>query len=331
MLASTQTTAEYLLANRDALSNSRARLYLAGRLRVRTPRGAAEFLTFMKAGERQGYQGRVELALDCLEIYRDLFSDEYARSTAPLFSQQRELEFYRLVHTKLFPLRVDDDEDLLSMLDREPRLLLPFIPVSGLQKHLWDGGCFNFWEIELCYRIAQVLGGQTGADGSGWKALSMYYGLESTPTPSRALACVGWSLFADACAIAGPPLQYLILAFNMIAYATGNPWLDTPSIGCSPVKWSKQNVAQLALLREQADQAFTAIKVLNRWLEEDPPARITQIVELWNDAYAKEQDSGFGGMLVHDLVDAGGIPLGPDFVMLPEEMRNRLRELEAGV
>lgn len=324
-------TATYILANRDILSIERARLYLAGRLRVRTPRGAAEFLTFMKAGERDGYNGRLSLALDCLEIYRDLFSEEYARSTAPLFSQQREHEFYRLVHTKLFPLRIDDSEDLLSVLDREPRLLLPFIPVSGLQKHIWDGGCFHFCQIELCYRVAQVLSGKTGADGSGWKALAVYYGLPGTLSPSRALACVGWSLFADACAIAGPPLQYLPLAFNMISCATGNVWLDTPLLGCLPVEWTKQQVARLALMRQQADQAFIAIRVLNQWMEEDPPARITQIVELWNDAYAKEQDSGYGGMLVHDLVEAGAMPLGPDLVALPETFRRRLQELEAGI
>ena len=327
----TQPTSDFLLANRDVLSLDHSRRYLVGRVRAQTPLGAAEFLDCLSKRQSDKYAKRLETAIDCLEIYRSAFPQEYARSSSPYFSIQREHEFYRLVHTKLFPLSPNEEIDIEQVLERDARYWLPFIPVRGIQQHLWEGGQFDFWKIELCFRIAQVLGGNTGAGGAGWRALSMVYGLDDMPAPRPPLACVGWDLFVHSCNVEDSPLRFLPLAFNLIGYQTGNVWLDLPQVGCIGYEWSMKEVAELAVMWQNAETVNVAIKSLDIWLEEDPKRGIKRAVELWNDASHKEEEWGFGGMLVPDLVEAGGIPLGNDLVMMPEEARallqTHLREL----
>jgi hypothetical protein len=319
-----QPVPDYLLAHRDALSLERASRYLVGRVRTQTPLGAAEFLDCMRAGAQVSYGKRVSIAMNCMEIYREAFPEEYRRSSAPFFSLQREHELYRLVHAKLFPLVVSEQVDIITLLEKDPKFCLPFIPVRGLQPHCWEGGEFDFWKIELCYRIAQVLSHNTGAGGPGWHALSTAYGLSSAPAPAPPLACVGWDLFVHSCQVDGSPLQYLPLAFNLISYRTGNPWLDIPPIGYMAFEWSTVEVAKLAVQQQNAETMGVAIKTLDRWLEDDPKARITRVVELWNEAARKEEEWGFGGMLVDDLVEAGGLALDNDRVLMAPEARDRL-------
>lgn len=320
---STPTIIDGLLANRELLSQSRASFYLASRVRMHTPLGAAEFLECRREHRINYYQARVQTALTCLGIYREFFKEEYQRSSAPFFSTQREHEFYRLVHTRLFPLFIGEEETILERLDREPTFFLPYIPVMGLQQHHWEGGCFNFWEIELCFQLAQVLGGNTGAGGKGWQALAMHYGLHAVAEPAPPLAVVGWDLFCHSCKVQDSPLKYLPLAFNMIGYRTGNIWLDSEGIA---LPWSPQRVAQLAMMREQASVGEIAILKLDWWLREDPQSRIARVVELWNDASEKERESGYGGMLVADLIAGGATDLGHDLILMPAEARHLLQE-----
>lgn len=296
MSAQLQTT-EHLLANRALLNLDRAKLYLATRVRATTPLGAVEFLQMLRTGARDEYDERVSIALDCLDIYRKIFPEEYARSGAPHFSIQREHEFYRLVHTRLFPLFVHEDDvhpgDLLRLLEDEPQLFIPFIPVRGMQRHTWAGGQFNFWQIELCYQIAQVLSWRTGAEGAGWQALSLHYGMVGdVSAPAPPLGAVGWHLFEHSCYVEETPLRFLPAAFYLIGYETGNVWLDLPNhVGYVAHEWSARNVADLLVKRMKADQTNTAMKALDIWLEEAPRRGIARAVEIWNAAARKEEQS----------------------------------------
>jgi hypothetical protein len=292
---STEGVSERLLANRELLSLDRARVYLGSRARVRTPLGASEFLGVCASHDRETYDKRVRIALDCLELYRILFPEEYARSHTPLFSTQREHEFYRLVHRHLFPLLLSEDVDIETHLQREPNFFLPFIPMRGTQRHIWAGGCFHFQQIETVFKVAQVLSWMTGAGGRGWMALKMYFGLHGIPEPAPPLAAVGWSLFVYSCSVEGAPLSYLPLAFHMISYRTGNPWLDLPQIGYVGFEWSGEKIAELVAAQEQADEINAKIAELDKWLDADPVPRIGRIVELWNSAARAAELSGFAG------------------------------------
>ena len=279
----------------DAMAGAlqKALHYLGSRARARTPLGAAEYLTASVTHGRDTYEKRVRVALEVTGLYRELFPEEYEASAAPPFSTQREHEFYRLVESRLFPLLLSESVDLETHLRREPNFFLPFIPMRGTQKHIWMGGCFHFQEIGSAHKVAQVLSWYTGAGGRGWMALKHYFGLEGVPEPAAPVAAVGWSLFAYSCAVEESPLKHLPRAFDMIAYKTGNPWLDLPQIGYMGFEWSGERVQHLATLWQHARELDEQITGLDRWLDEEPRERIGRAIELWNRAAEVERKSGY--------------------------------------
>jgi hypothetical protein len=288
---------EILLGNRELLNLQHARIFLATRARVRTPLGATEFLTQTDMHGRETYDKRVRLALDCCGLYRDFFPDEYARSAAPPFSTRREHEFYRHVNRDLFPLVLNGGVELETEIRREPQFFLPFIPVRGVQRHVWAGGCFDFQEIETGFQVAQVLSWMTGAGGRGWHALSLLYGLGDCPPPlAPSYGGVAWTLFVYSCSVEETPMKYLPLAFHMISYRTENMWLDLPQIGACGFEWSHEEVSKLARLWKGAEEINRRLAVFNAWLDEDPKPRIARAVELWNMSLQAEQATGFGGV-----------------------------------
>lgn len=273
----------------------KALFYLGSRARARTPLGATEYLYASATHGRDTYEKRVRVALEVTGLYREFFPEEYEHSAAPAFSTQREHEFYRLVEGRLFPLLLSEDVDLETHMRREPNFFLPFIPMRGTQKHMWMGGCFNFQEIGTAHKVAQVLSWYTGAGGRGWMALKHFFGLSEVPDPAPPVAAVGWSLFAYSCAVEDSPLKDLPRAFDMIAYKTGNPWLDLPQVGYMGFEWSVERVRHLATLWQHARQLNEQIKALDDWLDEEPKERIGRAVELWNKAAEVERRSGHQG------------------------------------
>lgn len=276
---------------------SRSLLYLASRARVRTPIGAAEFMWSSCTHGRETYDKRVRIALDVCGLFRHYFPGEYERSPAPPFSTEREHEFYRLVEKNLFPLLFCQEVDLQTLC-HSPQFFLPFIPMRGTQAHLWAGGCFDFQRIETVYKLAQVLSWMTGAGGDGWRALSMIFGLEGVPAPAPPLAAVGWTLFMYSCAVEDSPLKALPLAFSMISYKTGNPWLDLPQIGFVGFEWSREQIEALAAGWRRRQMMLDKMAELTHWLDEDPRPRISRAVELWNKASEVEARTGHAGHLV---------------------------------
>lgn len=311
------------------LTLSQANVYLASRVRKNTPFGAIEYLACVQHREPEVYRARVQLALDCLEIYQSLFPEEYSRSDAPPFSLQVEQEFYQLIHYKVFPLMTGPDMTVVDSIREQPFFFLPFIPLRGTQEHCWWGGQFDFAELQTVYKLAQVLSGLTGKGGRGWEALRVFYGLSGVPEPAPPLAAVGWSLFNYACRVDESPLKYLPLAFHMITYDTGNAWLDSrQGVGHLGFDWSAREIARLCVMWQQARQMEIAIKAVDNWLDHDPRARIAQVIKLWNDAAQKERTSGYEGMLVPDLVEAGAVDLGNNLCVMTMEaaMANHLLE-----
>jgi hypothetical protein len=281
-----------ILAGEELPSLNDARIYLASRVRVRTPLGAAEFLGVIYHHERETYDKRVQVALDCIELYRQFFPEEYSRSQSPAFSTRLEQEFYALVNDRLFPLLLSEEVDISTHILNEPNFFLPFIPMRGTQQHVWAGGCFDFRQIETVYKLAQVLSGFTGAGGRGWQALRHHFGLQGVPEPAPPTAGVGWTLFCYSCAVEETPIKHLPLAFHMISYRTGNPWLDLPQVGYVGFEWSAEQISRLHLAWRGAGEMNRQLGVLDAWLNEDPGPRIARAVELWNKAAQVEELSG---------------------------------------
>ena len=301
-LPATPSPAPALLDNRELLSLDRARIILGARARVTTPLGAAEFLGVRREHpEAHVYENRVRVALDVMALYRMLFPEQYEASASPQFSTRREQEFYRLVDEHLFPLRLSEDVDLWRQIEEEANFFLPFIPVKGIQPHVWAGGCFDFQRIETCFKVAQVFSWYTGAGGRGWDALRLMYGLPKEPAPADPPGGIGWSQFLHSCRVEESPLRYLPIAFHLISYKTGNVWLDLPQVGYVGWEWSEERVAELAEAMTQAREIGLKIDELNRWLDADPVARIGRALELWNRGAEIEAGSEYRGVNFPEL------------------------------
>jgi hypothetical protein len=312
------------------LSLERAALYLASRARARTPLGAGEYLACVRHHARENYDKRLNVAVDCLSIYRQAFPEQYARSTAPPFSVQREHEFYKLVHTQCFPLVVDEQTDLLTYLEREPRFFLPFIPVRGLQRYEWIPGAFDYAKIELPFQVALLLSGMLPDDLADEPIAIDGLGCPTDfPRPALPLGGLGWSLFVHALKTEDSPLAYLPAAFELVTYKTGNLWLDMPrQAGLLGHAWSPERVAELALMRAKADQYDIAMRKLHNWLREDLSARLTRAVTLWNTASAREAEWGYAGLTGDEFMEAaageGWVPMPNQMMALPPGELDRL-------
>jgi hypothetical protein len=320
-------------SNQPALPFERALLYLASRARARTPLGAGEYLVCLRHHARENYDKRLTVAVDCLSIYRQAFPEQYARSTAPAFSVQREHEFYKLVHTQCFPLVVDEQTDLLTYLEREPRFFLPFIPVRGLQRYEWLPGAFDYSEIDVPYQLALLLSAILPDEIGKTEGPITVGGLTfpaDFPRPALPLGGLGWSLFVHALKTEDSPLAYLPAAFELITYKTGNTWLDMPrQVSYLGHAWSPERVAELAVMRAKADQYDIAMRKLHNWLREDLPTRLTRAVTLWNTASAREAEWGYEGLTGDEFMEAAvgrglGVPMPNQMMALPPGELDRL-------
>ena len=293
-LATTQTAslAPALLARRELLSLDHALGFLAGRLRARTPLGAAEYLE-LNAFSREAYDERLKIAISVCDIYRDFFPRHYAASQSPIFSLRREQEFYVLCDRHLLPLGSDVEAEIA----RDLSFLLPCIPVRSVQTHTWAEGAFDLARIETVYKVAHVLSTRAGSDG--WRRLAQMFAL-GDQLPAPPLGAVGWQLFAYACSVEESPLRFLPLAFEVSCYRTGNVYLDLPPGGSMGVEWSHRNVSQLFIARQRAGQIGACVAACDEWLSDAPRERIGRAVELWNRASEIEAQSGFAGVLVED-------------------------------
>lgn len=304
-LQTTDTRAQ-LLANRELLSLERATTYLVTRMRLRTPLGAAEFLglsTYAERG-RGAYDKRVQIALTVCNLYRQLFPREYAASGSPLYSTQMEHECYRLLNSRVINLCISEDRrgtEINQLIEEDPAFFLPFIPLSGCQQHDWINGCCGFDRIQTVFKLVLAIIGHEGP--RGWHALSSHFRIPRDPSPAPLLAAFGWSHFVYACAVDGSPLRHLPLAFHLVTYKTGNPWLDTLPGVAAGMDWSEENVSKLFLWRKQAEEINANVLALDQWLDEDPTARIARAVELWNMAAKMEAEEGYAGMYVNERGD----------------------------
>lgn len=307
------------------LSLTSARHYLAAQARIRTPLGAGEYLDCLRFRTiSTAFTNRIEIALESMRIYRELFSVQYRNSISPAFSIQREQELYLLIHAHCFPLVFENGLTVADLIRREPRFFLPFVPVRGLQRYDWHTGDGISDELEIGYQLALYLS-TPEADRSDSMTIAGLSVSKDFPPAAPPLGSVGWSLFMNHCKVIGGPLRFLPMAFQLIGYKTGNLWLDLPArVGHTMRPWTLEEIGLLTLMRFEADQYITSQNALHNWFFADVRARLRLAIEVWNDAAEKETDLGYGGMMIDDLVDAGWLNLGNDMAMVPPDELERL-------
>lgn len=276
-----------LLERRELLNLDRATKYLAGRLRARTPMGAAEYLEMKSRWPAGTYEQRLEVAVSVCDLYRECFPRQYAASQSPLYSLAREQEFYILVDRHLFPL--GDVEDAIR---KAPTFFLPGITVKSMQVHDWRQGKFDFRKIGTACQLAQVLSGRawTITGGYGWRDFARMHGLEDYPAPAPPLCAVGWQLFKYSCSVSGSPLRFLPVAFELTNYSTGSVYLDKPG-GTFGFEWSKESMGKLFMHRQEACGVLASVNECEEWLNEAPRLNIGVALGLWNTAAEVEAQS----------------------------------------
>ncbi len=252
---------------------------LVGRMRLRTPLGAVEFLEFRnrkKPGFLKSWAERLEIARVVSELYRDLFPHEYATSQTPAYSTLREQEFYKLVDEHVFPLMLEHFDEYKN----EPNFYLPFIPVRGIQEHDWVQGCCEFEDLQTIFQLALVLSGRS--EPEHWNAL----GLAKRPDPIVGADPNKWDVFVAMCAkMEGTPLLNFTLTFYLLNYNTQCVWLDLPPFaGYIAFEWSREEFGKLIIEKQRADEINHKLAELNAWLDEDRLVRIRCIAELWEMA-----------------------------------------------
>lgn len=266
-----------LMHNTLALDASAASVYLAGRVRTLTPRGATEYLEM----ERPDWNERVEAGLTIINCYREIFPEEFGNSTRPPFSTERETEFYHLISQHKFPID-------LTPLYQYSNWIYGWIPIKLVQKHDWIEGCgCDFEQLEHVFQLVIALTNHEG-EHDLWPQFAHMYGIPREPRPAdhRGDAQL-FESFVVRCS-REPGLRALSSVFGMFSYSTGNLFLDAHPSSLDWQRnawdWNARNVEALAAHWKQGKRLLLDVAALNEWLKQSPTQRIGRAIALWNEA-----------------------------------------------
>jgi hypothetical protein len=260
----------------EPLDALRATIYLAGRVRATTPRGAALFLEL----GREGYDMMVQAGINISFLYEEVFPEAYRRSARPLYTHEREFEFYHLLNKRKFPID-------LRPLYKHPQFIYPVIPIRCMQKIDWtigDGSSFESWPT--AYQIVIALC-NTFLKRDWWPKFARLYNLPLEMRP-RHWEEVSVERFTQAC-LDEPAFRLLPQAFAIVCYRSGNLFLDAHPL--SPTyedldlrfEWNKENIDALAEHWKLAKQMLTAVLAESIYLQQHPE-QIARVIEIWNQS-----------------------------------------------
>ena len=253
-----------------------ATVYLAGRIRALTPRGAALFLEL----GRDGYDMMVSEGLNINFLYEEVFPQAYANSSRPLYSHEREFEFYHLIDKHKFTID-------LSPLYHHPQYIYPYIPIQCIQRHDWITGNnlpFETWPVAYQLVIALC---NTFLRKEWWTRFAQLYDLPVEPRPAR-YEGVSVEKFAEGC-FRKEGLGLLPQAFLIVAYKTGNLFLDAHTlnptfyVANTRYDWNKENIEILAGEWKKARRILKDILAISNYLRHRRDV-IARAVEIWNQS-----------------------------------------------
>lgn len=215
-------------------------------------------------------------AVALLQLYQSTFPEEFAASVAERSSVNgghsgAEVEFFHLIHERLFPLEMLLDD----VLDEER---YSFIPVEPLGIDQWDQ---PFEDFDLGWQLLFLLTGEGELDvvEVDDETHAQLARLLSTISAGQVDAQVMERLAAQV----GGPLEGLLDAIRMIDHNTGTVWLDiTYECGCYDADWSAETLRVLADEYRQARSILNRVDRLLSWLTDDPVQHFQEAIDLWN-------------------------------------------------
>ena len=224
-----------------------------------------------------------------LGLYQHFFPVEYQHSQASQerekvdleseLPSEREREFMRLVNSKLFPLDLywvnECEEDSFVLL----QIPLDVCGINGEGAFIDDFGLGQQLLILLAHpELVETTDSADAAVIHEWALEQILFGE------------IDFRKFKRLCAAKGEPLTGAPLAIEMLEQNTNNIFLDCYDpeyIGLCDRKWSIANVNFWTEHWKEADAMLAQINKLLTWLEANPLANFTQLVELWKACLVK--------------------------------------------
>jgi hypothetical protein len=229
--------------------------------------------------ERLGYLlGRTDILL----LYRHYFPKAYRESHAspwcasPNGHSPRELEFFQLVSTRLFPIA----EAVMDGIDER----CDAIP---LETAALDPEVIENWSVPWQMLFTFVEGGSGYGESIDWNAVQTWLppGADlPAPVTSRRGYDVNWKRFLRRAARLHPRLKHLRVALQVAGFSTGNNFLDVPYdmlYNSEMPEWTAENVDWLAKEWRRAQPIIKQANAVTRWLEARPK-RLADLIALFN-------------------------------------------------
>ena len=206
-----------------------------------------------------------------LQLYRRYFSQEFARSTTstavPIYGgepghSERELEFFRLVDQRLFPL-----PEVMYDMERLPSI--PLYP-QGID---WEDEREN---LRVSLRAAMAL--VSDDDSMLWEA---WLPANLRPTSGER----NWELFDELCRRSRGLAVRFPLLLEFVGLDTGNPWLDSNWECCwENYPWEEAAMEYLRKEWRKAQHIFAQLNPLLDRIDQHPRYWLMRLVKLWNSA-----------------------------------------------
>lgn len=232
--------------------------------------------------------------INLIWLYAEYFPAEYAASKAAFFPSEedyayyrecngaegkphspRELEFFELVNSRLFPLAY-------WWQDIEQRLY--HIPTCS------EIGDWYEEEPEH-YRTSLKLAGALLSEG-GWETpegVLKDMGLlrEGRLPQPVAPKQIDWDALLRACEEQPEPLRHFFHSIEVMDHSTGVVFIDHDCQcgDCYRFEWSKENIDALVEENKRGQEIFAKVHALDAWIEESPTLRVAEVVRLWNRAF----------------------------------------------
>lgn len=224
-----------------------------------------------------------------MALYQHYFPAEFAASALSAHRPARgvytqaELEFFRLVSERLFPLEeiwLDEAEGRFDVIPVTPH---------GLEWVESDPADFRpGWQLLLRLYMTCLGEWNEGEDGDPGPNASPEVPSEiqedlAALLPKGGAVTLDWRKLSDLCRTGrvAEPLRHLSLCFDVIGHDTGCVWLDADSYYHTiHAVWDRENIDWLTTEWAECLQKSEGVNALIEWLEESP-GNMRQAVKLW--------------------------------------------------
>lgn len=214
-------------------------------------------------------------------LFRDLFPDEWSRSSASLYRagrftkySERTNQLFELIDEKCFPL--------LGYWHDDPEIDFEQFTIQPLN---FDLCCeeFDFEDLRISY-VAGLL--FYFSDSEIWDFFSEKFGVSSSDFPE-----INRQAHPRVWKDEHKPItaQYSKL-IRLVDHSTGNPWLD--SSHCQyPIlfDWNKKSIEEVTEAYSAAKRTFDTLQELDALIEADPKKALLDLINFWNTGRLREK------------------------------------------